>query len=214
MSKQQATQAQPQMTLDPTEGIYFDFGYGAHGHLFGGPYRKFQPTRRLAGVKMAAEIDRAHDVSIPTQDFSVPAVKDMRYGLRAAVQAMKNGNDLYVGCMGGIGRTGLFIGCMIRLSYDWDVYRGVEPSFAKDAVAVARRLYMAHTIETAEQVNYVMNFDTGPVIKSLVEDLINPLTVEREVIREVKVEVPVEVFKEVYLTPWDWAQRLFFGPKS
>ena len=74
--------------------------------------------RRLVGVKMAVEINKFHHISVPTEDFSIPSVEDMQLGLMEAYDYMAKGNDLYVGCMGGIGRTGLFMGCIAKLMQD------------------------------------------------------------------------------------------------
>ena len=135
--------------------------FGDHwGWVFGGPYADFKPgVRRLAGVKMAAEIKAYWDVSISTKDFSVPKVEAMQDGLIIAIDYIAKGNDLYVGCMGGTGRTGLFMACLIKSLQDAGYWHDDY-----DAVKAVRRLYRPHAVETNQQVEWVEDFDTTPVV--------------------------------------------------
>lgn len=148
-------------------GIPFSFG-PLQTTVFGGPYRKFSPDRRLVGVKMAAEINMDCDVDIPTEDYSVPDHTDMVNGLCAALSFVAAGNDLYVGCMGGIGRTGLFLGCMTKVLMDFETSYPelvlVEKVAIRDPVAFVRKHYKGSAIETDEQRSYVRNFDTQEVL--------------------------------------------------
>jgi protein-tyrosine phosphatase len=100
---------------------------------------------------MAAEISAPCDISIPTKDFSVPHPVTMRDGLVQAIQAMVDGQMFYVGCMGGIGRTGLFLSLMARALGEENPVEWVRANYDKRAV------------ETEEQQRYVMDFDLGPV---------------------------------------------------
>lgn len=168
--------------------------------VFGGPFRDYVPgQRRLVSVKMAEEINHPHDISVPTEDFSVPSMKDMHDGIAKALQAILDGNDLYVGCMGGTGRTGLFMACLAKVM---DAFNGQELNMAETrkfhteipAVAYVRKHYKPHAVETAEQMRYVLNFDTSVHVRELADKLV---PAPREVIREV--EKVVEVEKKVYL---------------
>lgn len=140
------------------------------GRIFGGPFMKFEPaTRRLVGIKMAEEIDHPHDFSVPTRDFSVPQYEDMVSGLIYSLDQMQRGKDTYVGCMGGIGRTGLFMGCMVKVMNDWSVLCGGKP--IADPVAYVREMYVSHAIETKEQQAFVREFDSKPVLDWIVAAL-------------------------------------------
>lgn len=169
------------------KGIPVVFG-PLRGFVYGGRFKEYVPgTRRLIGVKMAAEINHPHEVSIPTEDFSTPSTEDMQNGMISAVDALLNGNDIYVGCMGGIGRTGLFMGCMAKLMQDYasEVEGAVEvPGFTEDTdpVKYVRKHYIPYAIETSEQQDFVRNFDTGPVLRYL-----NNATAPVEVVRRVEV---------------------------
>lgn len=154
------------------------------GMIYGGPFKEYVPgTRRLVGVKMAAEINHPHDISIPTEDFSIPDECDMKVGINLALKALVEGNDIYAGCMGGIGRTGLFMGCMAKLMADWHLMTGehwLDPDLF-DPVKYVRHYYKAHAIETQEQQAFVRGFDTAPGLAYLNTTLpFEPLPMEKE----------------------------------
>lgn len=133
-----------------------------HGTIFGGPFRKFDPTeRRLVGVKMAKEIDHPHDISIPTEDYSVPCPKDLLEGILEAIDSMNDGNDIYVGCMGGIGRTGLFMAVIYRAFAEYNGGNHLP------GIQFVRKHYNPHAVETAEQMRYVSLFDVSPIVRHL-----------------------------------------------
>lgn len=110
----------------------------------GGPY--MAKPEGYVGVKMAKEINLPCAVSIPTADFSVPDPKLMAKGLDEAVNRILLGQPLYVGCMGGIGRTGLFLAILAKA---FDV---------KNPVRFVRENYLSHAVETPQQMKYVTDF--------------------------------------------------------
>lgn len=165
--------------------------------VYGGPYRRYiDGQRRLIGVKMAAEIDAPCDISIPTQDFSVPDVESMQRGLMDAISAIAAGNDLYVGCMGGVGRTGLFMGCLLKSMQDAGNDCIGE---ADDPVVVVRELYASHAIETEEQKAYVRGFPSAPVVERIRAYDPKVEIVEVQVVRHVPVA----------MSPWASLKALF-----
>lgn len=111
----------------------------------GGPFYDCPDT--YIGVKMAAEIHRPCVVNIPTRDFQTPHPHDLRRGLRDAVTHLLAGEPLYVGCMGGKGRTGLFLAVLAKAL-------GV-----KNPVEYVRRHYYSHAVETADQYRFVQEFE-------------------------------------------------------
>lgn len=125
------------------DSIYFPLFRGK-ALVYGGPYRN-KPDY-MFGVKMAVEIQKPCDVSIPTKDFQVPSVFAVDEGLIDTLQAIRAGKDVYVGCMGGIGRTGLFLAIIAKAM-------GI-----KDPVAYVRAHYYAHAVETDEQKQYVADY--------------------------------------------------------
>lgn len=180
------------------KGIPVNFGT-ISGTVFGGPFRKFVPgTRRLVGIKMAKEISHPHDFKVDTEDFSVPTQEDMQLGIKFALEQLVKGNDIYAGCMGGIGRTGLFMACMASVMIDYSKCAGDPPPVPGASVAYVRAHYLGHAVETEEQQKFVADFDTEPSVDWLML-FNNP---------EPKVEVQV-VEKIVYLGPLSWALHSF-----
>lgn len=178
--------------LEPVEGMELK-GYvpfmvpGINAKIFGGRYVNYRPlARRMIGVKMAAEIEHPYNISIPTDDFCTPSVEDMTNGMIAAVTAMHKGNDIYAGCMGGTGRTGLFMACMMKVaSY---MSPGAYPPYLTP-VEMVRQWYRPHAVETAEQQEFVADFDIKPVVAA-VKCLVKPVFTQ---VKVVEVEVPAKL---------------------
>lgn len=151
--------------------IMFSFG-PVCGSVYGGSFRAYVPTRRIFSINMAKEINIPADFRVPTEDFSVPSVSDMQHGVCAAVEAMRMGNDIYVGCMGGVGRTGLFIGCLTKVWKDFEAKYGfLYPEQLSqgdlDPVEFTRKFYKSHAIETSEQVKFVREFPTEKIVDAI-----------------------------------------------
>jgi hypothetical protein len=121
----------------------------------GGPFRECPPT--MKGVKMAAEIKQECAVDIPTQDFRVPDKKLLYKGLNKALDLMLAGEPLYVGCMGGKGRTGLFMAVLVKA---FGVRKPVE---------YVREHYYSHAVETDEQMLFVKKFLITPTMRRKVK---------------------------------------------
>ncbi len=123
--------------------------FGRNIEIFGGPYRD-RPSD-IPGVCMAAELGNLpNDVFIPTADYNVPDVEVLVNGMLDAYDMALTHGRLYVGCWGGIGRTGLFMACFMR---------AVVPNDLSDLIILALRgTYNKHAVETDEQVEFVHNF--------------------------------------------------------
>lgn len=115
--------------------------------IFGGPY--VNRPAQMTGVKLAVEIDRPCDINLPVRDYSVPEVDQAQAALRECLARMLKGEQLYVGCWGGTGRTGLFMALLAKAA-------GVS-----DPVAYVRATYNDHAVETPEQEAYVRDFPVG-----------------------------------------------------
>ena len=88
--------------------------------------------------------------SIDWPDFGLPADEARAVEqIMAAYERAKNGEQLEIGCIGGLGRTGTVLACMAILA-------GVP---AEDAVDWVRSNYDARAVETAEQEAWVLRFD-------------------------------------------------------
>jgi protein-tyrosine phosphatase len=58
------------------------------------------------------DVDVSHQC-IPIRDFSVPSSETMTTILNAIDKAIKDGRCVYVHCWGGVGRTGMAVGCYL-----------------------------------------------------------------------------------------------------
>ena len=132
----------------------FEFA-GRKFPIYGGPYRA-KPDN-VPGVKMAEEIKAPCEIDIPTRDFDVPDVSTFKQGLAWGVSCLMEHGDLYVGCMGGIGRTGLYMAGLAKLM-------GVE-----NPVGYVRQYYIPHAVETQQQQDYINDLDVTEMRKILLE---------------------------------------------
>ncbi len=118
--------------------------------VYGGPFyatRNADFPQNVFRVKMAKEINLPCEVNIPTVDFSVPPEPLMQLGLFNILKAMRQGNPIYVGCMGGIGRTGLTLALLAKI---FEIPNPVK--FVRDT-------YVPHAVETSQQKEYIDNFN-------------------------------------------------------
>lgn len=113
--------------------------------LAGGPF-----VLRTADHFGVCLLEREHpgsDVWLPIDDFSVPrSTAATTDALKATLTALLEGQKVWVGCMGGFGRTGLFLALLARAA-------GCETP-----IAHVRETYCKRAVETREQEQYVELF--------------------------------------------------------
>lgn len=80
--------------------------------VMGGRYR--EKPEGIKGVKLAEEIDAPADVVLDIPDFGVPTFKQVDNAIYRALQILLEDGVIYIGCMGGIGRTGMFMAMLIK----------------------------------------------------------------------------------------------------
>jgi hypothetical protein len=114
--------------------------------VYGGPYH-MKPAR-MAGIKLAPEVEGDAWWHLPIRDFSVPPVKHtVDEVLRGTISLMtENKQPVYVGCYGGRGRTGLFLAVLCKVM-------GVP-----DPIAYVRKHFDTHAVETEIQKRYVEQY--------------------------------------------------------
>lgn len=122
--------------------------------VWGGPSSESHPDSIF--VKMAAEIRRPCQIDIPTPDFNVPSKTTLDLGVRKAVKAILKGQPLYVGCMAGRGRTGLFLAILAKTF-------GVE-----NPVEYVRENYYSHAVETQGQYDFVTRYEAPADVRKLI----------------------------------------------
>ena len=147
---------------------YMNLMFGHRGaQVSGGPYRNVPPG--VVGVNMAEEIDHPHSIRVPTRDFDVPDMDVFCRGVTEACVAAVLGFPVYIGCMGGIGRTGLFLGGMTKVSLymGQGVLQRLTGHYPplEDVVDEVRGQYLGHAIETAEQQAFLKSYDPRPAAK-------------------------------------------------
>jgi len=100
----------------------------------------------------------------PIRDHAVPGAETMTAILNAADHAIKNGGCIYVHCWGGVGRTGMVVGCYL-------VRHG---SANEQALARVNQLfktrpanpYFSRSPESDEQVDFIRNWWDEPQRKT------------------------------------------------
>lgn len=120
--------------------------------IYGGPYvRGYVPGPNNYGVCLVERIpeDQEHALHMPIRDFGIPTQSDaeVRRAVLKTLMAAAAGKNVYVGCLGGWGRTGLFL-CLLMKTL------GVQ-----DPVPYVRKHYTASAVETEEQEMYVARFE-------------------------------------------------------
>jgi hypothetical protein len=116
-----------------------------HWTVAGGPYRH-RPDYYV-GLKLAKEIKAAFDYKIDIEDFRTPKVFEVDAAMISVVPHILKSERVYVGCMGGRGRTGLFLACLAKAF-------GVE-----NPVLYVREHYYPHAVETDQQWSFVADYE-------------------------------------------------------
>jgi protein-tyrosine phosphatase len=122
---------------------------GVAAKVMGGPFDSLPPGAFSVCLEARSEKAWLADILLPTPDFGVPEPEALRRAVAEALAALSAdpSRPLFVGCRAGLGRTGLFLGCVLRAA-------GVEG----DPVVALRRLYHPHAAETPEQEAVVRGF--------------------------------------------------------
>lgn len=108
----------------------------------------------MRGVKLAPEVRGFHDLLVPIKDFGVPDNLTMVQAVLAAMlEWVVNREKVYVGCKGGLGRTGMMLALFVKMLYQCS---------GDAAIRYVRLHYSPLAVETYEQEEYVVNFDVTP----------------------------------------------------
>ncbi len=129
------------------------------GTVYGGAFRGLPaPGPNRFVVCMAAELGGLPaDFYVLTKDFQTPPEEQLKIALALSIQAIKDGKDVYVGCMGGIGRTGTFMAALAKVMYG---ARGIKC----EPVEYVRHWYNEHAVETAGQQKFVDELNVDALV--------------------------------------------------
>jgi hypothetical protein len=133
-----------------------------HASVAGGPYLKKPPG--WAGVKMAQEIQAYAEINVPVKDFGTPDPEAFKLALYRAYALLIGRTNLYVGCMGGIGRTGTFLAGMAKVMSE---FRRISHRPGFDPVLYVREHYLSHAVETKAQEKFIRDLDVVDVARWL-----------------------------------------------
>lgn len=127
-----------------------------------GPYSEYVEDDAYYGVKLAREIDAPYVLKIDVKDFSTPDPDECEEVVWLMLAIMRGGGIPYIGCMGGLGRTGTVLGVLVKTLLEASTLRlfGVPVGSASDPVKWVRQYYRREAIETTEQEEFVRNFNT------------------------------------------------------
>lgn len=147
--------------------------------VFGGPFHEYVPgQRRLVSVKLAQECEIPANITVPSEDFGTPTHAAMHVGVRRAIEAVLAGNDLYAGCGAGIGRTGTFMACLVKVMFDYAAAEATSDlEVSHDPVLYVRKHYLGHAVETSGQRKFIQEFATANHVTWLSKKL-NPTPIE------------------------------------
>lgn len=101
----------------------------------------------------------------PIPDFGLPTPDTMQRLLDAIEAALGAGHNIYLHCWGGIGRTGMTVGCyLVRQGHS-----GAEALAEIAALRAALRgsRFYARSPETAEQVEFVKSWPGGLSVRQV-----------------------------------------------
>lgn len=142
--------------------------------VMGGPYR--EKPEGIKGVKLAQEINSPADVVLDIPDFGVPTNHQVDKAVYQALKILCEDGVIYLGCAGGIGRTGMFMAILMKtiailnirveektLWYKIKNFLGFDPSsylgMRNFPVYFVRDEYISHAVETDEQYSFVSHYD-------------------------------------------------------
>lgn len=134
--------------------VRFPFGLVTR-KVMAGPYRDC-PDWAWGVNLMAEEPKLKAEATLPIRDFSTPNRALLDLTLEKVVVALSSKDPVYIGCRGGLGRTGTVLGALA-------VVLGVPG----DPVLWVREHYARHAIETYEQERFVRSYEPGDMVSGV-----------------------------------------------
>lgn len=135
-------------SIDGIKGLYFERD-GSSYAILAGPMknRPFSMRALCLDETQMVKFGNDKDWFFPIKDFSVPHNPEQLKNILQEVHAYACQNKLvYIGCLGGLGRTGLVLACLLKL-------HGLH-----DPVQIVRKAYNPKAVETPAQLKFVEEF--------------------------------------------------------
>ena len=84
----------------------------------------------------------------PIEDYGVPPdVEEFRALVRRGLELLREGKNLFVHCVGGLGRTGTYVGCLLK-----------DLEGCRNPVREVRGRYDFRAIETRDQEEFIRDY--------------------------------------------------------
>lgn len=131
--------------------VRFPFGMTSR-KVMAGPYL-CRPDWAWGVNLMAEESKLAAMATLPIRDFSTPNKALLDLTLERVIVALSAKEPVYIGCRGGLGRTGTVLGAL-----------AVALGVSEDPVLWVREHYSQHAIETYAQENFVRSYLPGEAV--------------------------------------------------
>lgn len=132
---------------------HFEFVHLNGFNVYGGPFHAAPHEFYFKTLCLQAE-PRARGAPKPDQflripDFSVPEVRNATFMLAWVLfESIVRKRPVYVGCMGGTGRTGLILALLIKICY----------GETTNPLVNVRAQYRSSAVETQEQEEFLSDF--------------------------------------------------------
>lgn len=130
------------------QNTLFMKSWGKTYKVDGGPFAKWDERSigvNLAGGQVASRIPPTIEIDWP--DFGVPEEEQVRTVLRLVIPWIMSRQKVYIGCLGGRGRTGTML-ALIAKCFGY-----------RDPIGDVRWSFNPHAVETEEQEQFVESFD-------------------------------------------------------
>lgn len=113
--------------------------------IYGGSFFDAPAGKRFLTINLMEERPLLQsEIYLPVKDYNVPSnPQDL---VDAFDKILADHRNAYVGCFGGVGRTGLFMSCFLK-------YIGESEPLAR-----VRREFNLHAVETPEQEKFLADF--------------------------------------------------------
>lgn len=135
-------------SIDGIKGLYFERDDSSY-LVLAGPMKKrpFSVKALCLDEAQYVKFGNEKDWLFPIRDFSVPENPNELRNVLLEVHDYACHNKLvYIGCMGGLGRTGLVLACLLKLH---GMYNPVQ---------IVRTAYNPKAVETTDQMRFVEEF--------------------------------------------------------